>query len=50
MTETAPLIAKHRRTRLEKVASVGNAIKGMEIAIEADGVIVNTPHVKERLL
>ncbi|MGL5513358.1 MAG: class I adenylate-forming enzyme family protein [Sporomusa sp.] len=50
MTEAAPLITKHRRTRLEKVASVGNTIKGVEIAIEADGVIVNTPNVKGEII
>lgn len=47
MTEAAPLITKHTTAKLEqleKIESVGTAIKGMKIAVEADGVITDAPY------
>lgn len=50
MTEAAPLVTKHPRTKLEKFDSVGTAIKGLEIAVEVAGKIVHTPHTEGEIV
>ena len=44
MTEAAPLITKCTNIGLEKLDSVGTAIKGVHIFIESNGVISSVPH------
>jgi long-chain acyl-CoA synthetase len=46
MTEAAPLITK----RPIKPNSVGLAIKGVKIAVEADGLITETPYIKGEIV
>ncbi len=50
MTEAAPLITKCSKISLEKLDSVGKAIKGVEISIEADGVITDVPYTNGEIL
>lgn len=50
MTETAPLIAKHPRTRVDKTDSVGTAIKGMDIAIASEGTITHAPYTRGEIV
>ncbi len=50
MTEAAPLITKCSKISLEKLDSVGKAIKGIEISIEADGVITDIPYTNGEIL
>lgn len=50
MTEAAPLIAKCTNIGLEKLDSVGTAIKDVHIFIEADGVISSAPHTIGEIL
>ncbi|HCD43527.1 MAG TPA: hypothetical protein DEQ64_07310 [Lachnoclostridium sp.] len=50
MTEAAPLITKCSKISLEKLDSVGKAIKGVKISIEADGGITDIPHTNGEIL
>ncbi|GLC80311.1 class I adenylate-forming enzyme family protein [Lacrimispora brassicae] len=50
MTEAAPLITKYTKTSLEKLDSVGRAIKGVKIFIEADGMITDVPYTNGEIL
>lgn len=50
MTEASPLITKYTKTNLEKLDSVGNAIKGIKISIEADGKITDVPYTNGEIL
>ena len=50
MTEAAPLITKCSKISLEKLDSVGKAIKGVKISIEADGVITDIPYINGEIL
>ena len=50
MTEAAPLITKCANISLEKLDSVGKAIKGIEIFIDDDGVITDTPYINGEIL
>lgn len=46
MSETSPLVSKHQCPNIKKTESVGTAIKGVEIAVEANGVITKDAYVK----
>lgn len=51
MTEAAPLIAKHgRRKPLQKTDSVGQAIKGSELAVATEAGISHKPFVRGEIL
>lgn len=50
MTEAAPLITKYTNTNSEKLDSVGKAIKGINIFIEADGIIRPEPYTIGEIL
>ena len=50
MTEAAPLITKYERTALDKLDSVGRAIDGVTLLIEADGIITQAPYVSGEIL
>lgn len=50
MTEAAPLITKYANTKSQKLDSVGTAIKGIEIAIVADGTVTNTPYMRGEII
>ncbi|SHK05329.1 class I adenylate-forming enzyme family protein [Propionispora hippei] len=50
MTEAAPLIAKCTNPSTEKLDSVGQAIKGVTIFIEADGMIKAAPYTVGEIL
>lgn len=50
MTEAAPLITKYTNTNSEKLDSVGTAIKGINIFIEADGIIGSAPYTVGEIL
>lgn len=50
MTEAAPLITKYTKTGLEKLDSVGKAIKEIKIFIEADGMITDAPYTNGEIL
>ncbi len=50
MTEAAPLITKYTKTSVEKLDSVGKAIKGVKIFIEADGMITDSPYTNGEIL
>lgn len=50
MTEAAPLITKYPKTDLNKADSVGKAIKGVTLFIEADGKITRQPYVNGEIL
>lgn len=50
MTEASPLVTKHEREESKKLDSVGKAIKGVQLAVEADGVITDAPFAKGEVL
>ena len=50
MTEAAPLITKCSKISLEKLDSVGKAIKVIKIFIEAEGMITDTPYTNGEIL
>jgi long-chain acyl-CoA synthetase len=50
MTEAAPLITKCSKISSEKLNSVGKAIKGVKISIEADRVITDIPYTNGEIL
>lgn len=50
MTETSPLIAKHKKGVLTKPESVGTAIKGLEIFVETENGITSAPNTVGEIL
>jgi len=50
MSEAAPLISKHQLPDLKKPESSGTAINGVEIAVEADGIITKKPNTKGEIV
>lgn len=50
MTEAAPLITKNTSTGPDKLDSVGKAIRGISIFIEADGMIGSSPYTIGEIL
>lgn len=50
MSEASPLISKHHILNLKKTDSCGTAIKGVEIAVEADGIITREPYAQGELV
>ncbi len=50
MTEAAPLITKCANISIEKLESVGTAIKGVKLYIEANGTITDIPYTGGEIL
>lgn len=50
MTEAAPLITKYSKTTVDKLDSVGRAIEGITLLIEADGIITDAPYINGEIL
>lgn len=50
MTEASPLIAKNISPALEKTGSVGTAITGVDIAIDADGTPTKKPYAEGEVI
>lgn len=51
MTEASPLIAKpYRKLNMDKTEAVGTAIKGLEIRVDVDGVLLDTPNIEGEIV